>query len=113
MFIMLSITKKGAPYVDSIIKKRLPSVWLRFALAVSLFVPVNIFLGTYHPLKKIMLSLVGWDGIGNSNWYIFDTLVLYILTFFSFKICTKDKKKALYVMFVLTGAMLIFMSKHK
>ncbi len=111
--IMLSIMKKGKPYVNSIMTKRFWSVWLRFAFAVSLFIPVNLFLGNQYPLKKILLSLVGWDGIGNSNWYIFDTLVLYVLTFVSFKLFSKDKRKALYVMFLLTGVFLIFMSKHR
>ena len=28
--------------------------------------------------------MIGWESIGNSNWYIFDVLIAYILLFFSF-----------------------------
>ncbi len=111
--IMLSIQKKGLPYVNSVMTKRFPKVWFHFAVAVALFVPVNLYLGNHYPLKKILLSMIGWDGIGNSNWYIFDTLALYAMTFLSFRIFSKDRKKGLYLMFLLTGAFLFFMAKHR
>ena len=109
--IMLSISKKGKPYVNSVMTKRFVKVWAHFALAVCLFVVVNLVLGKHHTPKKIILSLIGWDGIGNSNWYIFDTLVLYTLTFISFRPFIKKKKLALYFMFLLTGAAIFAMAR--
>lgn len=111
--IMLSITKKGTSYVNSIMTKRFPKIWVHFALAVSLFVITNAVMGISHDPWVVFLSFFGWEGIGNSNWYIFDTLVLYILTFFSFRFVGKNYKVGLYIMGLLTLAFVVTMSFFK
>lgn len=91
--IMKSIQKKGISYVKSIIQKRLPKVWFEFCVAVLLFWIVDLALGKVYPIKRVLLSLTGWESIGNSNWYILGMLILYVLTYFSFVFlkenCTK------------------------
>ena len=89
--IMCSINKKGIPYVKSIPKKRFLSVLLHFDIAVMLYFVLNIILQKKMQLKTVLLSLVGWDSLGNSNWYIFAILILYIFVFISF-MAVKDKK---------------------
>ena len=111
--IMLSIAKKGTPYVNSIMTKRFPKIWVHFAMAVSLFVITNAIMGISHDPWVVFFSFFGWDGIGNSNWYIFDTLVLYVLTFFSFRFVGKNYKTGLYIMGLLTLAFIITMSFFK
>ena len=41
-----------------------------------------------------MLTLVGWESVGNSNWYIFVILALYVVTYFAFLILKKKNNKA-------------------
>lgn len=101
--IMLSLTKKGNSYVNSIMTKRFPKVLLHFAIAVGLFLITDICLGVQYPINTILLSFIGWESIGNSNWYIFDTLILYIITFVSFKMFRVKRWAGLLAMFVLTG----------
>lgn len=113
---MESIAKKRFAYIKSIITKRLPTVLINFDLAVVLFIIVGGVLGRKYSLSNILLSFVGWSSVGNSNWYIFVTLVLYILTFISFSILKKyDKKSTLYIgaalMTVLTVLFVFCMMK--
>ncbi len=111
--IMLSISKKGKPYVNTILTKRFPKIWIHFALAIVLFIITNLILGKTYPPIRLMLTFLGWDGIGNSNWYIFDTLVLYILTFFSFRFVGNNRRLGLFIMSLLTSAFVITMSQFK
>ena len=111
--IYLSITSKGQAYVGSVMTKRFPKVLLHFALAVLIFLITDIILGREFPPGRIILSFIGWESIGNSNWYIFDTLVLYILTFLSFTLCKNDRRAALVAMFALTSGYIAFMSQFK
>lgn len=105
--IMESITKKGFGYVKTIPYKRFLSVLLNFDIAVLLFIILQFFLGKTFGLKTIILSLIGWESVGNSNWYIFVTLVIYLLIFISlFIIKIKNNKITriigLFIFFILT-----------
>lgn len=82
--IMQSITKKGFDYVKSIPSKRMLNLFLNFNIAILLYIIVGFFLNKTYDLKTILLSSIGWKSVGNSNWYIFVTFVLYILVFVSF-----------------------------
>lgn len=64
----------------------------RFDIAILLFVIVTLLTGGSLTLKQFLLSLIGWDAVGNSNWYIFAILITYILTYVAFMIC-RDKGK--------------------
>lgn len=68
--VMEQITKKGNSYIKSIPIKRFLVTMIKFDLAVFLFYIINIFLNNTISLKKILLSFIGWDSLGNSNWYI-------------------------------------------
>lgn len=91
--IMKSIQGKGKSYVKSIMKNRFPKVWFEFIAAVLCFLLVNLFLGKTYPLTQILLSLIGWSSIGNSNWYIMGMLILYILTWLSFLLVWRSDTK--------------------
>lgn len=91
--IMKSIQKGGRDYVKSIMKKRFPKLWFDFCIAVLCFWGVDLAIGKIYPIKKVLLSLIGWDSIGNSNWYILGTLILYIMTYIAFNYINLEKKK--------------------
>ncbi len=91
--VMESIKKKNMAYVKKIPINRVFGVLFRFDIAILIFALVNIIInkGTFtYSLKTFILSLIGWESIGNSNWYIFAILVAYIATYLGFLIF-KDK----------------------
>ena len=101
--IICSIKAKGESYVNTIPRKRISSVWLHFAIAVGLFLITDVIIGKEYQLKTILLAFTGWSSIGNSNWYIFAVLFLYLFVFISYKIC----KKNMFFGLVLTSAMIL------
>lgn len=76
--IMLSIQRKGVAYVKSMPVKRMLTVLADMILAVLLFLLLRVYLGRTQTLERVLLSFVGWEGLGNSNWYIHVILVCYI-----------------------------------
>lgn len=80
---MEQIKKKGNAYVNSLPKKA-GKLLFRFDVAVLLFLVMQYAFGNTYKLRRIVLSLIGWKAVGNSNWYIFDILVLYVLMFAAF-----------------------------
>ena len=93
-----SIMKKRFGYIKTLPLKRFLIVVLNFDIAVILFEIMNIFLKIHFDWKTILLSFTGWVGIGNSNWYMFDIFVLYILLFVSFYFLKWfDKEFSLYI----------------
>ena len=51
-------------------------------------------MGIHYPLKRILLSFVGWDSIGNSNWFMFVTFSLYFFTFIGLYFFKDYQKKS-------------------
>lgn len=81
--IMESIkTKKG--YVKGIIRNRFLKVLVHFDIAVLVYLCLQMLLGRRYEIWHVVQSLIGWTSVGNSNWYIFVTLVLYIMVFAAF-----------------------------
>lgn len=93
--LMESVKKKGQSYVKSIATKRFPKLLLEYASCVLLYVAVQACMGNYYSFGHILLSLIGWVGVGNAYWFIFATFVFYIFMFVSFSIF-KDRKNYLF-----------------
>lgn len=95
---MKSILKKGYGYIKGIPFKRFLIVLLNFDIAIGLYLLVWFFLGKTYDIKTILFSLVGWESVGNSNWYMFAIFGLYILMYLSFLLLRWcEKKGAIYV----------------
>ena len=90
--IMTSAMQKEA-YIKKL-PKRIAKVWIPFVVAVLLYYLVNYILGRVYPLKTLLLSFTGVISIGNSNWYIFAILIMYLLTLIAFIIAKNNVKKA-------------------
>ena len=76
-----SYRKKGRDYVRTIPKKRFLATLLHFDLAVLLYVLIQaVLMGRFYGWKQILLSLTGWTSVGNSNWFIFAILVMYLFS---------------------------------
>lgn len=81
--VLLGIMKKDG-YVKSIPAKRVLKVFIHFDIAVLLFWITGRLLGKDYSVKRLLLSLIGLDGVGNSVWFIFVIIVLYLVTFAAF-----------------------------
>lgn len=79
--IMEALKRDRRRYTDTFLRRRLLRVWLMFAIAVGLYFCLNLAIGKEYPLHHILLSFTGWTSIGNSNWFMFVILALYLLTY--------------------------------
>ncbi len=81
---MESMKKKQFAYVKSIATKRFPNLLLNYDLAVLLFFVLGYVIGQPQTVKNLLIAFTAWNGIGNSSWYIFVILVMYIATLIAF-----------------------------
>ncbi len=101
--IMESIRSKEN-YSSYFFKNRIVKTLFHFDLVLLLYVLFNTITAKVYPLKNIAFCWIGWESIGNSNWYIFDVLVLNFITWLIISISFfKERIKFIpYVMFVAT-----------
>ena len=111
--IMESIKRKGPVYVFDLPFRRLAPFLLDVLLALFVFIAARVINGNGLPsLSRMLLSIVGWNSIGNSNWYIFAILSLWIITYISFRLAPRESQRylALSLVSILTlGYCLIMM----
>lgn len=82
--LMESLKKKGDTYLKHFPRMRLLKTWLNFAVAVCVFSVLALLVGDHISLGHFTLALIGWDSVGNSNWYVFVILVCYLLFYLAF-----------------------------
>ena len=80
-----SIKAKGKKYIDNFPAHRILKTFIDFAIAIFLFILVDIVTGRKITFTQVLLSFTGWTSLGNSNWYMFAIFCLYITTYISFK----------------------------
>lgn len=73
-------------YFKGFLKKRVLKTLVNFAAALLLYVIVNLIFRFHYSAKEYLLCWIGWESIGNSNWYIFTILALYCMTWLGFAI---------------------------
>lgn len=88
--IMEAISSKGKGYLKKLPQK-IFKLLLRFDIVVVLFLVMQAFLGKTFELKQILLSFCCWESVGNSNWYIFAILFLYLFTWISYYLVKGNK----------------------
>ena len=85
-----------------------------FAIAVSLFCILNFVLDRSYPVNNYILCWIGWESVGNSNWFVFDILLLYAITnlvlVFADR-CGINLKWVALSIYLLTFVMLVFLVK--
>lgn len=110
---VLESIKNKKNYVQHMPKKRIIKTLFHFDIAVLSFLVVDLFINKTYGLKTILLSFVGWDTIGNSNWYIFSIICLYLITYISFTIFDKNKKISIISTCILTYIFMLFLEYYK
>ncbi len=94
-------------YVETIPKKRVLSVWLHFVVVIILFLLANLAIGKTFELKRIAQSLIAWNGVNNSYWYIFCVIIMYLFTWISFLIAKKRMILGASLVTVMTVAYIV------
>jgi len=107
-----SIKNKKNAYVDSMPKKRILNLLIKFDIAVIIFTIFSYLLNIKYSFKTIILSLIGWDAVGNSNWYIFIILSLYLITYFSFKVFKNQSELTKINLITIISIVFIFIIKE-
>lgn len=72
-------------YVDSFLCRRVLKTLVHFDIAVALYVLVDFVLKIKYPLKNYLFCWIGWESVGNSNWFVFTILLLYMVTWVGFR----------------------------
>ena len=90
--VMTSILRKGAGYLCSFPQKRIFRVLIDFDIAVVLFTVLALFMHSTFSCSRFVLSLIGWDSYGNSNWYIFVVLISYVVTYLIFHFTSASRQ---------------------
>lgn len=108
-----SVKKKGLHYISTFPKNRVLKLLLHLDIAVIIFLVLFLILGYEVTLDKFLLSLIGWEYIGNNNWFVFATLVFYLITFVSFSVFKKPKVLPLIMVTMLTVAYIVVIQQFK
>ena len=77
-----------------------------FAGAVILYIMINLVLGNHYTYLDYLGAFTAWVNIGNSNWYIFSILFLYLVVYIVFKY-SYDTRDLLHILMV-AGMCLIY-----
>lgn len=92
--IMESVRKKGMDYVKKMPYHRIFKVWIHFCIALIPYLIYRLAVGKQTSLKKIVLSMLCWESLGNSNWYIMAIILSYFILYLSFLIFKEKYEKA-------------------
>lgn len=116
--VTVSVLKKGKTYLKSFPKNRILKTMLMFDAAILFYVAMNLMLDIKMQPLKILTSFIGWDSIGNSNWYIFAILCMYLVTWLAFSAgeilpFRSRQMSSLIIAVILTGIYMILVRKFK
>ncbi len=104
---MKSVLRKGDGYVDALLRHRFLRVYIHTGICGAFMYCVYAFISHLTPLEATMSYLKTMLGAG-AYWFVMMSLVLYVFTYVSFKICGLQRPlRAIVVMFVLTGGLCV------
>ena len=108
-----SVKAKGNIYIKSFPKKRILKTLLHFDFAIILFLVLDLITERAVSIPFFLLSLIAWESIGNSNWFIFAILCVYIFTFIGLFIFKGKLKETLFVIVTMSIVYMIVVSQFK
>ena len=97
--------KKNSSYVRKLLKKIL-LLWLMFIVTVLAFLLMQFLLGNTYDISTILLSLIGVKKVGNSNWYVFAIMFLWLFSYISFS--QKRIKPEIMMVILMAIYMIVF-----
>ncbi len=109
--IHLQLLRKGDGYRKTLLSHRFLKVLFHFDLAVLLFLLLQTALGQRYAPSHVLLSFLAWEKLGNSNWYIFAVLCLYVMVWLSYTVFRKSDLAALGCVTLLCGVYLVLIER--
>ena len=83
----------GGGYVLNFPRKRILKTLFNFDIAIIIYMILNLMINnSYTPLEYVG-SLIGLTSIGNSNWYIFAILFMYMVSYIAARIFKDNYKR--------------------
>lgn len=110
--VFLSVSEKPE-YVQKMPVKRIWKTAFQYHAALLLFFVYQVLQGNRYSFFRLFQAFISWKGIGNSDWYIFSVLSLYVITFLSFSLFTNRKDCALFMQCILSFTLLVFLRYTK
>ena len=83
--------------------KKILSLWVMLIVTVLAFLGVQYFLGRTYDIGTILLSMIGYKKVGNSNWYIVAIAILWLISYIAYS------QKRIKPTILLCGLMLVYM----
>ncbi|MCQ2484114.1 MAG: acyltransferase [Clostridia bacterium] len=111
--IMESYKKKGKAYAINMPVQRILKLLFDYDIIVLIFFVIYICFGKQWTISQFILSFLGWDSFGNSNWYVFAIICCYIFSFVAFIIARRRYWLVTIIVTVLSFAYLIVVNKYK
>lgn len=107
--VMRQIMNNSEDYLKTYPYKRLLKTFINFDIAVVLYWIVSFLLGIHYNFIVVIGSLFGITSVGNSNWYIFAILVLYIFSYIAALIFQDNYNKQVLAVLFFTVIYIILM----
>lgn len=73
-------------YISSFPKRRLLPFFVNFEIAALIYLIVSCATNQTPTFRYAIKGFIAWDSLGNSNWYVFAILYLYVVTYIVFRI---------------------------
>lgn len=96
---------KKPEYEKHFLSSRFLKILLHFDIAVLLFILVQAVLPVTYPARNYYLCWIGWEDVGNSNWFIFVILCLYLIAWMAMKSGRVIKGGDIVVLIILTATL--------
>ena len=113
--LMESYEKKGFSYVENLPRARILKVFLLYLAAEVIFLLFNRCAGIVYDRKTVLYSLAVWRSIGIDNWYFFDILMLYTISWGVFRMYRGERLKiasAITVLSIICALLLRHLGKE-
>ena len=107
--VMLKIMR-GVQYVQRFPRNRVLKTLVNFDIAVLIFLVVNTILGIRYDTLTILGSFIGITGIGNSNWYIFTILLMYLISYLA-AMLLKDNFKGISITVTICAVLYVVIAQ--
>ena len=108
-----SVKTKGNIYIKAFPRKRILKTLLHFDFAIILFLLLNLIIKRPISISNFFLSLIAWDDIGNSNWFIFAILSAYTFAFIGLFLFKGKLKHSLFFIGMLSLFYIALVSRFK
>ena len=104
--------KRGINYVSTLPIKAI-ILFIKSQLIILIYLATNIFiLKNQITLKRYILSVIFKSGLGNSNWFAFTIIVLYLYSYLSFRFIKNKISFGILILCFLCFLHVIFVFKY-